>query len=472
MSKLTLSVSSEVIDHAKEFAKAEGCSVSALVESYLKSLYSVAEIEDCTGMSYGSPAIERLLKRELLTGEDGRIQTNLREDDVGLYFSDGTLLVRQGAEKSTYLATLIAKIQSAGFTISRQMLIRADVLEDWSSISKLRRIDTQKSSEKALNGKNLLTCILSDAIRLDATDILIRVGARVNDVSFRRDGVHIQTGFLTREKADVISQHLSQHRYKLLNFSPEDSGDILRYEIGDMVDGLFLVIRRLRMPSQIPTIDEIGYSAVQAAKLKDAIEKRSGNIFISGPKNSGKTTTLSSLAHFLVALKPAASIVAFSDADLNLELPPQVLMVGKNEYDGIQCYRPDFVIADFSDDQSFKHLDKASASGAKVIMTMHGGQNAMHALRRLMDLEISIGSKTNFLDRAIIVHQTLLPSKAGSEGRKKVLYSDMIQTGPLSIAKLEKLIRGDESPCARYTTSLDELVNNGLVDKEVAQRFI
>lgn len=37
-SKLTLSIKSEIIDHAKEYAKKHGRSLSSIVEEYLKSL--------------------------------------------------------------------------------------------------------------------------------------------------------------------------------------------------------------------------------------------------------------------------------------------------------------------------------------------------------------------------------------------------------------------------------------------------
>lgn len=269
---------------------------------------------------------------------------------------------------------------------------------------------------------HLIGNILGDAIDAEATDVhFFKMGAAFR-VVFRIDG-QLQTyaelpaaaadGLINKLKllaeVDIAEHRLPQDGHILLNAGGADYN--LRLGTLPLLDGEKVVLRILPERQRRSSLAELGYSPEHAAQLLAALTQDKGLVLITGPTNSGKTTTLyACLKH----LSEGGQLVYTIEDPIEAVLPEvqQMQVNVRSGFDfaaglrGILRSDPDVIaVGELRDRETVDIAARAALSGQLVIATLHA-YNAQQAVDRLRDLGLS-----NLLLGAVltaVVNQRLL----------------------------------------------------------------
>ena len=165
--------------------------------------------------------------------------------------------------------------------------------------------------------------LISCAENLNASDIHIEPSETHLRVRFRIDGVLEDACILPKEiHSEIIS------RIKILSGLRTDEHNAAQdgrfrslLDAGKSVDmrvsvmptyyGENVVLRLLSENSENFTLESLGFSIEDQKKIKQAIQKPSGMILVTGPTGSGKTTTLYTIIKYLNSKE--ISIVTIED---------------------------------------------------------------------------------------------------------------------------------------------------------------
>ena len=265
--------------------------------------------------------------------------------------------------------------------------------------------DIEKSAEEASVIK-LVNQILSEAIRMRATDIHIEPFQNKVHLRYRIDGVlreikvphdihFIQAAMVSRIK---IMSRLDVVEHRL----PQDGRSKVRLQQGQEVDlrvsvipGYFgenVVIRIL--PSQVLLdLEKIGFSTQDLEKIKKSIQKPHGIILLTGPTGSGKTTTL--YAALSALNKPEVKIISIEDpVEYALEGVTQIQVNTKvglnfaNILRSVLRHDPDIMmIGEIRDSETADLSIRSALTGHLVFSTLHTN-DASAGIARLLDMNI------------------------------------------------------------------------------------
>lgn len=256
---------------------------------------------------------------------------------------------------------------------------------------------------------DMLAYLVSQAHRLNASDIHIETQEQDVRIRFRIDGVLHVIARLSREKyrvltaaiasagnistsADIAQQgHISQQ----VTMADKTTVEVnVRLETVPTINGMDVVMRLFNMDAERYRLDRLGLSAEERAVVDDIIAKPSGLVMVVGPTGSGKTTTLYSILNSLnnderklitiedpveyqfpgitqisVHSSEHGEDASFADKlRATLRLDPDIIMVGE-----------------IRDNDTAKTALQASLTGHLVLSTYHAG-SAAEALTRLMDI--------------------------------------------------------------------------------------
>lgn len=256
---------------------------------------------------------------------------------------------------------------------------------------------------------DMLAYLVSQAHRLNASDIHIETQADDVRIRLRIDGILHPVAHLDKDKyrvlvaaiasagnvstsADEAQQgHIAQ-KATMADGTPVDVN--VRLETVPTINGMDVVMRLFNMDQSKYNLDRLGLSADERAVVDDIIAKPSGLVMVVGPTGSGKTTTLYSLLNSLnsderkiitiedpveyqfsgmtqisVHSKEGGDDASFADKlRATLRLDPDIVMVGE-----------------IRDTDTAKTALQASLTGHLVLSTYHAG-SAGEALARLMDI--------------------------------------------------------------------------------------
>jgi type II secretory ATPase GspE/PulE/Tfp pilus assembly ATPase PilB-like protein len=256
---------------------------------------------------------------------------------------------------------------------------------------------------------DMLAYLVSQAHRLNASDIHIETQADDVRVRFRIDGVLHPIAILQPDKYRVLMSAIASagdistgvdeaqqgHIGQKVNMADGTQVDVnVRLETVPTINGIDVVMRLFNMDESRYNLDRLGLSTEERAVLDDIIKKPSGLVMIVGPTGSGKTTTLYSVLNSLnseerkiitiedpveYAFKGITQISVRSSESGNdgvfadklratLRLDPDIVMVGE-----------------IRDNDTAKTALQASLTGHLVLCTYHAG-SAAQALTRLMDV--------------------------------------------------------------------------------------
>ena len=269
--------------------------------------------------------------------------------------------------------------------------------------SRIRTLDVQQTGvireEKVAE---IVSHILSFAIKARASDVHIEPQERATRVRYRIDGILQENLTTPRELHEALVS-----RIKILsgmkidekrvpqdgrfNFKSENKEVDLRVSSLPTSWGEKIVMRILEKSGGIPGIGELGLRGKALKHLEDAILTPHGIILICGPTGSGKTTTLYSIIQKINTQK--VNIVTLEDPiEYKISGVNQVQInpgAGLTFASGLRSFlRQDpniILVGEIRDQETADLAIQASLTGHLVFATLHTN-NASDALPRLHDM--------------------------------------------------------------------------------------
>ncbi len=265
--------------------------------------------------------------------------------------------------------------------------------------------DIEKNAEDASVIK-LVNQIITEAIKMRATDIHIEIYADKVVLRYRIDGVlremkmpqdayYIEPAIVSRIK---IMCHLDVVEHRI----PQDGRSKVRLLDGEEVDlrvsilqGYFgenVVIRIL--PSQVLLdLDKIGFMPEDLKTIVKLLQKPHGIILITGPTGSGKTTTLYTCLSRLN--RKEVKIISIEDpveyaieGITQIHVNPKVGLTFASALRSVLRHDPDIMmIGEIRDSETADLAIRSSLTGHLVFSTLHTNDSAS-GIARLMDMGI------------------------------------------------------------------------------------
>jgi type II secretory ATPase GspE/PulE/Tfp pilus assembly ATPase PilB-like protein len=251
----------------------------------------------------------------------------------------------------------------------------------------------------------LVDQLLAEGIQAGASDIHIEPEEQGIAVRHRVDGLLRHARMLPRRVAPSLVS-----RVKIL--SGLDIADRLRPQDGrarvaiqgSVVDlrvstlpashGEKIVIRVLDGSAGLRTLDSIGFSSADLARIRSLLEQREGLLLVTGPTGSGKTTTLYAALREIQAR--GVNVVTVEDP-IEYRLPG-IVQVQVHERAGltfsaalrsIMRQDPDVIlVGEIRDRETAEIAIQASLTGHLVLSTLHTN-DAPSAVTRLMDIGVA-----------------------------------------------------------------------------------
>ena len=249
----------------------------------------------------------------------------------------------------------------------------------------------------------LTNLILRDAVVQGASDIHIEPGQKGGTVRYRVDGVmrlymHLPMVALNR----VVSRIKVLGRLDIADrMRPQDGrsrialdGKYVDLRISTVAtrDAEKAVIRILR-PENTRSLDEVGITPRELARLRQLLNCRDGIVIVTGPTGSGKTTTLYSAIKEIATGEVNISTV---EDPVEYELPgiTQIQVDTKrgvtfaNSLRALLRQDPDVIfVGEIRDDETAHIAAQAAMTGHLVLATLHTN-DAMSTIARLLDLNL------------------------------------------------------------------------------------
>jgi len=265
--------------------------------------------------------------------------------------------------------------------------------------------DIEKNAEEASVIK-LVNQIITEAIKMRATDIHIEIYADKVVLRYRIDGVlremrvppdayYIEPAIVSRIKImchlDVVEHRIPQDgraKVRLLDGTEVD----LRVSILQGYFGENVVIRIL--PTQVLLdLDKIGFLPEDLKIIIRVIQKPHGIILLTGPTGSGKTTTLYTCLSRLN--RKEVKIISIEDpveyaieGITQIHVNPKVGLTFANALRSVLRHDPDIMmIGEIRDSETADLAIRSSLTGHLVFSTLHTNDSAS-GIARLMDMGI------------------------------------------------------------------------------------
>lgn len=279
-----------------------------------------------------------------------------------------------------------------------------EALREVPGADKVRVLDVRSQTGLIREEKvaEIVTSILSFAIRARASDVHIEPQEKSTRVRYRIDGILQEKLTIPRELHDALIS-----RIKILSNMkidekriPQDGRFAFRSETEE-VDlristlptawGEKVVMRILKKTGGVPGLPELGLRGLALKNLNDAILRPHGIIVICGPTGSGKTTTLYSIIQKINTLK--VNIVTLEDP-IEYKIPGvnQVQVnpiAGLTFASGLRSFlRQDpniILVGEIRDQETADLAIQAALTGHLVFATLHTN-DASGALPRLIDM--------------------------------------------------------------------------------------
>ena len=270
---------------------------------------------------------------------------------------------------------------------------------------------------------DMLAYLVSQAHRLNASDIHLET--QVNDVRVRLriDGVLHPVAHLSREKYRILvsaiasagnvstSANEAQQGHIAQKVKMADGNEVdvnVRLETVPTINGMDVVMRLFNMDASMYTLDRLGLSESERRVVDDIIAKPSGLVMIVGPTGSGKTTTLYSMLNTLNTEE--RKIITIEDP-VEYQFPG-ISQISVHSTEGgnddsfadklraVLRLDPDIVmVGEIRDMDTAKTALQAALTGHLVLATFHAS-SAAAALTRIADI---IGQNPLFISAIRLV---------------------------------------------------------------------
>ncbi len=251
---------------------------------------------------------------------------------------------------------------------------------------------------------NAVNKILSDAVKMRASDIHIEPSEKDVRVRFRVDGILHEVKIIDKRFQEAVIARLkimsrldiTQRRVPQdgrFGFTISGRQIDVRVSILPLDFGEKIVMRLLDKASIQLNIEKLGFSPYALEAFKNAISKPLGMILLTGPTGSGKTTTLYTLLNRLNTYDQ--SLVTIEDpVEYNLKGITQVPVKHEIGLDFSSILRatlrqsPDIImLGEIRDFETVDIAMKAALTGHIVFSTLHTN-DAPSAITRLLNMEV------------------------------------------------------------------------------------
>ncbi|HWE98037.1 MAG TPA: ATPase, T2SS/T4P/T4SS family [Tepidisphaeraceae bacterium] len=354
------------------------------------------------------------------------------------------------------------------------------------------------SSEQSPDARDTVDRILSEAVKLRASDIHIEPTAQGYEVRYRVDGL-LQTALKLESPAGrsvvgrlmVLAQLLT---YRLdvpqegrLEVTIPGAGSLqTRLAIMPTTHGLRAAVRMPAELVQPQDLDALGLPEGVLRGLKRFASTDAGMLAVTGPAGSGKTTTIYALLRHIVQTSPGVSVISLEDpverdvpGVTQIEVKPFGELTYERSLRSILRQDPQVLaLGEIRDAATASLALQAALSGHRLICTLHAA-SAGGAVARLFEMGMEPYQITSSL--FAVVAQRLLRKTAvggGHHGRVPVAEIGMMDE-PLRRAVLEradaatlgKIIAG-QAGYRPMRGAADDLVARGITDAEEVARVL
>lgn len=338
-----------------------------------------------------------------------------------------------------------------------------------------------------------LDTLLASAIRREATSVHLAVGCmpvcRVDGKVLHMDVVPISVEDIERLIFPIISEKQKSDLYRdlELDFAYTQPQENRRFRMNVFFDKGNLAIVAKIISSEIKSFDELGLPSI----LHNIVNKKNGLVIVSGPVDSGKSTTLASIIESINRRRESVII--------SIEDPIEFVYTSKNS---LICQRdvgldtlsfPDAIrstlrqdadivlMGEMRDLDSISQAITAAEEGQLVFSTLHT-TSTIECINRLIDIfpveqqmQIRIQLATCL---ECIVCQYLLPR---ADGKGRVLATEVLMFTPairnlIRKARTEQIYSylesGAEFGMHTMDSSLMDLFRRGLITKDTAGAFV
>ena len=278
--------------------------------------------------------------------------------------------------------------------------------------------------------------ILSQAIKLKASDIHLTVGQKV---FFRTNGELLQFGEILTlsdmEKilAEIVPPRLTENLNKNLAVDFSCKKFSRRFRINVYYQRNFPAVAVRLIAEKIPTLEEIGAPKV----LKKFLTATQGLILVTGRTGSGKSTTIAAFLNELCKVRPC-HLLTLEDP-IEFEYDTEKSFVSQRELgqdflnfaDAVKVAlreMPDvLLVGEIRDAETMHAALEASAAGVLVLATLHTKSAAETAMRveTMFPLVQRDAIRDLFADEfSAIISQQLLKTSNGRKCAAEVLIAN------------------------------------------------
>lgn len=310
---------------------------------------------------------------------------------------------------------------------------------------------------------DMLAYLVSQAHRLNASDIHIEAQADHVRVRFRIDGVLHPVANLSFDKARVLIAAIASagsistsadeaqqgHIGQKVKMADGNEVDVnVRLETVPTINGMDVVMRLFNMNQEMYQLDRLNLAPDQRKVVDSIISKPSGLVLVVGPTGSGKTTTLYSMLNSLNTderkIITVEDPVEYQFAGITqIPVRPNESSEGQAFADKLKAILrldPDIVmVGEIRDNDTAKTALQAALTGHLVLSTFHAS-SAAAALTRLADV---ISQNPLFVSAVrLVMAQRLIrrlddatKQEYQPSGEEMKLLHDIVSTLPESVEK-------------------------------------
>lgn len=253
-------------------------------------------------------------------------------------------------------------------------------------------------------GVQLANMVVEQAVRDHASDIHLEPTEEDMDVRFRIDGIlrkvmtvprrlrnDVQSRIKVMANLDITERRRPQDGR--IQIKVGDSDVDMRVSTLPTVHGEKIVARILNKAHGLLSIDQLGFNAETAEKLRRILKLNQGLVLVTGPTGSGKTTTLYSfLSHLNTVEKNIITIedpVEYDLAGINqVQINPRVNLTFATGLRTVLRQDPDIImVGEIRDRETAEIAIRSALTGHLVLSTLHTN-NTIATVARLMDMGI------------------------------------------------------------------------------------